>query len=230
MPAKHTLGVKNASLVEQIEAKRTCAPPVAKTTLAKPSPCTTAAHVLFEASGKSPAAMALASFARVEVGRQPGLDLDNGCHLVDQIGQWHDLVAFLLDDDDDDELVHEVFHRPNKRRHGGGVVGRKMVKRDIASGHSNIMRDYLSPDPTYGETLFRRRFRMSSAMFRRIVGDLESDSFFAQRRDRAGRLGASPEQKITFALRMLAYGTPADAHDEYLRLSETTGRRRPEKT
>uniref|UniRef100_A0A0D3EI32 Uncharacterized protein n=1 Tax=Brassica oleracea var. oleracea TaxID=109376 RepID=A0A0D3EI32_BRAOL len=43
-----------------------------------------------------------------------------------------------------------------------------------------------------------------------------------QRRDATRRLGLSALQKCTAAIRLLAYGTAADAVDEYLRLSETT--------
>ncbi|KAG2878503.1 hypothetical protein PC116_g24996 [Phytophthora cactorum] len=35
-------------------------------------------------------------------------------------------------------------------------------------------------------------------------------------------MGASPEQKVTAALRMLGNGTSADGQDEYCRVSEST--------
>ena len=57
----------------------------------------------------------------------------------------------------------------------------------------------------------------------RIVDRLsENIPFFQQKRDAIGRLGLSPLQKCTTALRMLAYGCAADAVDEYLRLGEST--------
>lgn len=40
--------------------------------------------------------------------------------------------------------------------------------------------------------------------------------------DRAGRPGFSPVQKVSCALRMLAYATPADALDEYFRMGKST--------
>jgi hypothetical protein len=48
------------------------------------------------------------------------------------------------------------------------------------------------------------------------------DSWFVQRFDAVGRLGLSALQKCTAALRMLAYGVPADATDEYYRAGEST--------
>ena len=47
------------------------------------------------------------------------------------------------------------------------------------------------------------------------------DPWFVQKRDALGRLGLSGLQKCTAAVRMLAYGLPADACDEYIRIGET---------
>ncbi|CAL9018056.1 unnamed protein product [Prunus brigantina] len=47
-------------------------------------------------------------------------------------------------------------------------------------------------------------------------------SYFTQKRDRAGRLGLSPLQKVTAVMRMIAYGVAADAVDDYVRIGETT--------
>jgi hypothetical protein len=64
---------------------------------------------------------------------------------------------------------------------------------------------------------------MRQPLFSRIVAAVEEyDSFFTQRRDAAGRLGLSPLQKVTAALRQLAYGAQADAIDEYVRIGEST--------
>ena len=64
---------------------------------------------------------------------------------------------------------------------------------------------------------------MNKAVFMRIVYRLsENVLFFQQRKDAVGRLGLSPIQKCTAAIRMLAYGSAADAADEYLRLGEST--------
>ncbi|CAM8934195.1 unnamed protein product [Rhodiola kirilowii] len=51
-----------------------------------------------------------------------------------------------------------------------------------------------------------------------------NDDWFKQKKDASGRLGLSPLQKCTAALRMLAYGIAADAVDEYVRISESTAR------
>ena len=46
--------------------------------------------------------------------------------------------------------------------------------------------------------------------------------FFRPKVDALGRPSLSPLQKCTAVIRVLAYGTAADAVDEYLRLGETT--------
>uniref|UniRef100_A0A0D3DTQ6 DDE Tnp4 domain-containing protein n=1 Tax=Brassica oleracea var. oleracea TaxID=109376 RepID=A0A0D3DTQ6_BRAOL len=79
--------------------------------------------------------------------------------------------------------------------------------------------------PTYPGNYFRRRFRMNNSLFMHIVDRLSKEvDFFRQKRDGLGRLGLSTLQKCTAAIRVLAYGTAADAVDEYLRLGETTTR------
>ncbi|XP_048602103.1 uncharacterized protein LOC125580890 [Brassica napus] len=100
---------------------------------------------------------------------------------------------------------------------------RAYAERNREEGHTRLWNDYFSENPTFPPHLFRRRFRMNKPVFMRIVDRLsENFPFFQQRRDVVGRLGLSPLQKCTAALRMLAYGCAADAVDEYLRLGEST--------
>ncbi|KAE9081343.1 hypothetical protein PF007_g22700 [Phytophthora fragariae] len=63
---------------------------------------------------------------------------------------------------------------------------------------------------------------MRRALFLRIVNAIEGhDSYFQQRADATGKLGLSALQKCTAAIRQLAYGMPADAVDEYVRIAES---------
>ncbi|KAJ9553685.1 hypothetical protein OSB04_017730 [Centaurea solstitialis] len=90
-------------------------------------------------------------------------------------------------------------------------------------GEARLMKDYFVDNPTYDETIFRRRFRMRRPLFCRIVDAVTAnDEYFEQRTDATGRQGISSLQKCTGAMRVLAYGTSADAVDEYLRMSEAT--------
>ncbi|XP_030969673.1 uncharacterized protein LOC115989949 [Quercus lobata] len=64
---------------------------------------------------------------------------------------------------------------------------------------------------------------MSRSLFLRIQSAVETyEPYFIQKRDNTQRLGLSSLQKITAALRMLAYGVAADFMDEYVRIGEST--------
>jgi hypothetical protein len=79
------------------------------------------------------------------------------------------------------------------------------------------MRSYFNENPTYPERYFRRRFRMSIKVFKHIATEvMKFDRFFEQWGNAAGELGHSTYQKVTAALRMLAYGRPADLIDDNL--------------
>ncbi|XP_019160448.1 PREDICTED: uncharacterized protein LOC109157017 [Ipomoea nil] len=100
---------------------------------------------------------------------------------------------------------------------------RRYIHRDHESGHNCLVADYFSDDPVFLEDIFRRRFRMRKELFLRIVNALQSRYEYSQQRQSAANvLGLSPLQKITTAIRQLAYGAPSDAMDEYLHMDETT--------
>ena len=64
---------------------------------------------------------------------------------------------------------------------------------------------------------------MCREFFLRIMKVVEGhDDYFVQKRNVANVLGLSCFQKITAAMRMLSYGVPADATDEYVRIGEST--------
>ncbi|KAF8403864.1 hypothetical protein HHK36_011970 [Tetracentron sinense] len=48
------------------------------------------------------------------------------------------------------------------------------------------------------------------------------DPYFILKRNAAGTLGLSSLQKVTAAMRMLAYGVATDAVDDYVRIGEST--------
>ncbi|XP_051179362.1 protein ALP1-like isoform X1 [Lolium perenne] len=97
------------------------------------------------------------------------------------------------------------------------------VNRPREEAADRLVRDYFCENPIYPEKVFRRRFWMRRALFERIVHALgEWSPEFTQRRDALDREGLSPLQKCTSAIRQLAYGTPADALDEYLKIAECT--------
>jgi hypothetical protein len=61
-------------------------------------------------------------------------------------------------------------------------------------------------DPIFLEKYFRHRFRMGIKLFENICEYvMKFDRFFKKRRNVVGELGHSTIQKVTVALRMLAY-------------------------
>ncbi|XP_075674518.1 uncharacterized protein LOC142643673 [Castanea sativa] len=166
-----------------------------------------------------------------------GSGLGDGCNLERQIGKKAEkanrrnkatgkdvasmnrslLYKLLLDDSDEDEIIEEhVMETSQPKR-------RRSIRRNHLAGHERLFLDYFAPTPVYPPALFRRRFRMKRSLFLRIQSKVEAhDSYFVQKRNSANKLGLSSLQKITAALRMLAYGVSGDLLDEYVRIGETT--------
>ncbi|XP_038704662.1 putative nuclease HARBI1 [Tripterygium wilfordii] len=118
-------------------------------------------------------------------------------------------------------IVEEEEDRPAARR--GSMPGHAVIHRGRAEGHERLYRDYFAETPTYPPNIFRRRFRMNRSLFLRILSAVEGfDPYFAQKRDAIGVPGLSSLQKVTAALRILAYGASADSVDDYVRIGKST--------
>ncbi|KAL6847238.1 hypothetical protein ACP4OV_023091 [Aristida adscensionis] len=117
------------------------------------------------------------------------------------------------------KIKAKISGRASKRQYGP----RKTICRDHVGAHQRLVEDYFVEEPLYPESMFRTRFRMNRRLFLRIVNSLGQWSpYYTYRTDCSGRVGLSPLQKCTAAMRMLAYGTPADALDEYLKIGKST--------
>ncbi|XP_038726409.1 uncharacterized protein LOC120017301 [Tripterygium wilfordii] len=130
----------------------------------------------------------------------------------------------LLESTEEDEVHVEAESSSCKlKKRGGSTPGRVFIDRNRKEGHEKLVRDYFSANPTYNEKIFRRRYRMSRDLFNRIhEGIVSYDNYFVQSRDAANKVGLSSLQKVTAALRMMAYGVSADMIDENLRIDEST--------
>ncbi|XP_008231608.1 PREDICTED: uncharacterized protein LOC103330778 [Prunus mume] len=107
--------------------------------------------------------------------------------------------------------------------HGGTSSQRRTIPRDRVSAHENLFENYFSNHPLYPLSDFRNRFRMRRELFNRIMEQIVPfDDYFKQKPDTTGKLGFSPQVKITAAMRMLAYSTTANLNDDYLKIVETT--------
>ncbi|XP_068309697.1 uncharacterized protein [Pyrus communis] len=106
---------------------------------------------------------------------------------------------------------------------GGSIAGRSYKPRNRAMSHANVMNNYFNPNSMYTKEDFRHRFQMRRYVFKHLLHDVQQvNPYFQQKGDRAGCHGFSPHQKVTVALRMLAYGSPADSMDETHGMSEST--------
>ena len=140
------------------------------------------------------------------------------------------ILQLYIESDEEDFLIHSLLENNliSDTREKGKSKKRKRMKRrfivrDHAAAHNRIMTDYLVPAPRYTEEQFRRRFRMSSRLFRYIWQELERKSpYFKQKKDGTGRNGLSSLQKVVAALRMIAYGEGGDRQDEYCSIGEKT--------
>jgi hypothetical protein len=121
-------------------------------------------------------------------------------------------------------------------------------KRDYAAGDAQKRADYFVVNLVYSPMAFRRRyvrnllfsylpilrrihfghacrFRMRPHVFLRLVQAVDNVHPYSHfKYDAAGRAGLSPLQKCVTAIRILAYGVPTDAVDEYVRIGKSTAR------
>ncbi|CAL5332635.1 unnamed protein product [Camellia sinensis] len=134
---------------------------------------------------------------------------------------------------DDDIIMMQLFTAQQQRlqmlslnqqtKRVGSTSGRRYINRERVKGDEQIYRDYFADNPVYPEEYFRRRFRMRRSLFVSILHNIQQvNEYFIQTRDTTGAPGLSGIQKMTAALRILQYGVPADAVDEYIRIGEST--------
>ena len=103
------------------------------------------------------------------------------------------------------------------------VATRRWTWRDRHFYHENMMHDYFYHNCVYSDMDFQRRFRMGRNLTQRIIAELcQVQPLFNYQYDARHIRGFSPEQKVTAALRILCYGLPADATDDYIRMGKTT--------
>ncbi|XP_050387254.1 uncharacterized protein LOC126803500 [Argentina anserina] len=81
---------------------------------------------------------------------------------------------------------------------------------------------FTSPCRFQGD-IFCRRYRMRPYLFDQMMHEVANHNpYFVQMRDTSGRVGFSVEQKLTCAMRMLAYGLIEDLCDEVLDIVESS--------
>jgi hypothetical protein len=160
---------------------------------------------------------------------------------------------FFVEDEDKDMVVMNYLLQQealgSHRSHRPDAPPKWPNKRDHGVGDAKIHVDYFVMNPVYSPLHFCRRyvsllsftviemlvdktlslilckFHMRPNVFLRIVEAVENvDPNFHFMYDAVGRVGLSSLQKCVAAIRILAYGVPTDAIDEYVCIGESTAR------
>lgn len=83
-----------------------------------------------------------------------------------------DIEAYFQKRDvEDTYIVNRFIQRRKKLEEGCASRTRKYFNRDHAAANQRLIDDYLANEPTYDDSMFRRRYRMQKHVFLRIVGD-----------------------------------------------------------
>jgi hypothetical protein len=136
-----------------------------------------------------------------------------------------DLEDILFDDDEQLLLTIAAKELEDNKmiKRPGSKIGQICIPRNCTLKHSMLMQDYFSKVPTYPAYLFRRQYRMRRSLFVKIVETcIAKTQYFKCQRNATSLLGFSGYQKIYAAMRVLAYGIPADYADEYIRIGDDT--------
>ena len=85
------------------------------------------------------------------------------------------------------------------------------------------MKNSFNTNSVYTEEDFRRRFRMRRHVFECLLHDVQHvNLYFRHKLDKVCRLGFSHYQKVTIALWMWAYASPANVINDTYGMSEST--------
>jgi hypothetical protein len=108
----------------------------------------------------------------------------------------------------------------------GGLLPSKSpnLKRNFDGAYQRLTRMYFSGDEsTYTAGMFKRRFRVSPAIFNRIYNVVHGRRCFYPEgtKDATGKQAIHPLVRLTAVFRTLAYGTAADAQDKNWEVLET---------
>lgn len=122
------------------------------------------------------------------------------------------------------DMIEDTNSEEEQNRGRGSRKGKKPnVNRNHAEVAARLNRQYLSEDPRFDGEKFRRRYRVSRTIYDRIVAAvLAQDNYLVRKNNCCGKDRISPHVKIAATLRILWYGLPPDAIDDYLEMSEIT--------
>lgn len=106
---------------------------------------------------------------------------------------------------------------------GGSVPGHRVIDRNREAAWRELKRRYFCTNPLFDAVTFRRRFRMDLPLWEKICNEVQAaNEFFMGKPDAVGKMGFHGMHKCTVAMRMLAYGSFADALDDGYAMAKST--------
>lgn len=151
------------------------------------------------------------------------LHKDREINTTDALDFWEVAVG------DDLENLLVQLHKDSEEDseaplYGGSLAGRTAnIERGRECHADQLFKDYFSEASTCYKQMFERLYRVRKQTFFIISNSvLFVDSSFQQSKSFTGKEGLTTLQKVTAAVRMLAYGCSADSLDETLRIAEIT--------
>jgi hypothetical protein len=128
-------------------------------------------------------------------------------------GEDRDAITELGGDDD-----AVAIQQPRQRR---------VTQYDWERARDAVWKDYMRPDPIFNDRQFERIFRITRSVMQelRIILGNQDDFFTDKLCFVTGKRTISPDVKILFALKQLAYGIYPHAFLDYFQMGETTARK-----
>lgn len=104
---------------------------------------------------------------------------------------------------------------------------RRVTQYDWERARDAVWKDYMRPDPIFNDRQFERIFRITRSVMQelRIILGNQDDFFTDKLCFVTGKRTISPDVKILFALKQLAYGISPHAFLDYFQMGETTARK-----
>ncbi|XP_073294552.1 uncharacterized protein [Primulina huaijiensis] len=147
---------------------------------------------------------------------QPSANIKNELNRIDE---QQTVLSQLINSG---TVVSNYFQECDNLHRRGSIPGHVVINRDRSAAEQRLYNDYFSESPMYNESIFKR-LRMSRQLFLRIIEFVhQHDNYLVKKVDALRRPELSPYQKITAAMRILAYDVASDSTDEYIKIEEST--------
>ncbi|KAF8378618.1 hypothetical protein HHK36_029966 [Tetracentron sinense] len=104
---------------------------------------------------------------------------------IAEIIEWEEEQALLIRlYASNNAFIAHFLEEDDEPKCRGSIPRHRVLNRGMEEGHVRLWNDYFSKNPTFGESLFCRQFRMRRSLFLRIVVVVnDHDNYFMQKKD-----------------------------------------------